>query len=69
MTWSFNDVRLTVGATYQFVFITTDTPTLNSHVTFNALELNVPAGTADLAETAATPPPTRTAPPGNPFAA
>jgi hypothetical protein len=51
MTWSFNDVPLTVGATYQFVFITTNTPTLSSHVSFNALELNVPGGTANLAET------------------
>lgn len=51
MTWSFNNVPLTVGNTYQFVFTTTSTPTLTSHVSFNALELNVPGGTANLAET------------------
>jgi hypothetical protein len=51
MTWSFNNVPLTVGTTYQFVFTTTSTPTLTSHVSFNALELNVPGGTANLAET------------------
>lgn len=51
MTWSFNNVPLTVGATYQFVFITTNTPTLTSEVSANALELNVPGGTANLAET------------------
>lgn len=51
MTWSFNNVALTVGATYQFVFITTNTPTLTTDVSFNALELNVPGGAANLAET------------------
>lgn len=51
ITWSFNNVPLTVGATYQFVFITTNTPTLTTDVSFNALELNVPGGTANLAET------------------
>lgn len=51
MTWSFNNVPLTVGATYQFVFLTTNTPTLTSHVSFNAVELNVPGGTANLSET------------------
>ena len=51
MTWSFSNVPLTVGATYQFVFLTTNTPTLTADVSFNALELNVPGGTANLAET------------------
>lgn len=51
MTWNFNNIPLTVGSTYQFVFLTTNTPTLTSHVSFNGLELNVPGGAANLAET------------------
>ncbi|MCP5533269.1 MAG: PEP-CTERM sorting domain-containing protein [Akkermansiaceae bacterium] len=51
MSWNFNNVPLTVGSTYQFVFITTNTPTLVTDISSNALELNVPGGTANLAET------------------
>ncbi|MCB1129912.1 MAG: PEP-CTERM sorting domain-containing protein [Verrucomicrobiae bacterium] len=51
MSWNFNNVLLTVGSTYQFVFITTNTPTLVTDISSNALELNVPGGTANLAET------------------
>jgi len=40
MAWSFNNVPLTVGATYQFAFTTTATPTLTTDIGAGQLELN-----------------------------
>jgi len=49
MTWSFNNVLLNVGSTYQFVFTTTNTPTQLNHISRQALETR--SGTNLLAET------------------
>lgn len=49
MSWTFGDVLLSVGTTYQFVFTNTATPTLASHFTTGQLELKT--GTNLLAET------------------
>lgn len=49
MTWTFANTLLSVGATYQFVFTTTDTPTLIGDVSYQALELK--KGSNLLAET------------------
>lgn len=49
MTWNFNNVLLTVGSDYQFVFTTTATPTLTSDIGAGQFELNV--ATNGLAET------------------
>lgn len=49
MTWNFTNVVLNVGSTYQFVFTTTATPTLSSHISVQALETR--SGTNLLAET------------------
>lgn len=49
MTWNFDDPVLTVGSDYQFVFTSTATPTLTSHVLTGQFELKT--GTNLLAET------------------
>lgn len=49
MSWTFGDVLLSVGSTYQFVFTNTATPTVASHFVSGQLELKT--GTNLLAET------------------